>query len=246
MKRLFSSEFFLVSLPLLSLLDGLNGQVASKVKLAETEDAIAAELDELLAAGKGKLAKCAKQAETERVKEKAERVKEEAKQAETESPECAGPPAPPVLPVPLWDLFQDADRALRRCGLTAEASALAQFYDNSFNEPAPTREYVVALLADLQPEEAPATTESKEPPPKVEPKSKATVNARMMDLMTKNPEARGWTCNQWASELKCGTSTVGEARAWKELEMFRLSEKAMKVKAQQRCRERNEKETPDL
>ena len=104
----------------------------------------------------------------------------------------------------------------------------------------------MALLADLQPEEAPATTESKEPPPKVEPKSKATVNARMMDLMTKNPEARGRTCSQWASELKCGTSTVGEARAWKELEMFRLSEKAMKVKAQQRCRERNEKETPDL
>jgi hypothetical protein len=56
-------------------------------------------------------------------------------------------------------LFEDTGRALRRCGLTAEASALAQFYDSSFDEPALILRYVEALQTDLQPRETPAATE---------------------------------------------------------------------------------------
>ena len=42
------------------------------------------------------------------------------------------------------------------------------------------------------------------------PRPKATVNSRILELIQKEPKARGWTCQQWAERLKCGKSTVAE------------------------------------
>jgi hypothetical protein len=48
-----------------------------------------------------------------------------------------------------------------------------------------------------------------------------SVNARMIDTLTKKPESRDWTARQWGEHLGCGKSTVADQPAWKGLEAAR-------------------------
>jgi hypothetical protein len=62
----------------------------------------------------------------------------------------------------------------------------------------------------------------------------ATVNARMVEKILRDPEARGWTARRWASFLKCSPGTVGETDAWKELATARALLKADRAKDRRR------------
>lgn len=75
-------------------------------------------------------------------------------------------------------------------------------------------------------------TEKRTQPPKKSPKGKpkATVNARMLEIMSDDPEVRGWTAQQWAKKLKCGRSTVVETKTWQDLELVREKQKAERAK----------------
>ena len=55
---------------------------------------------------------------------------------------------------------------------------------------------------------------------------KATVNARMIDLLGKKPEAAGWTAKQFAAELQCSASMVVGTNVWKSMKLDREKGKA--------------------
>ena len=63
---------------------------------------------------------------------------------------------------------------------------------------------------------------------------KTNVNARMLDTIQKNWEARGWTCTKWAKYLKCARSTVVDTPTWKELATARDKLKAERRKDRRR------------
>jgi hypothetical protein len=56
------------------------------------------------------------------------------------------------------------------------------------------------------------------------------INARMLDLLTKEPACAEWTAQQFADKFHCSKGTVGETEAWKQLrrsrEMSRLDREA--------------------
>lgn len=49
----------------------------------------------------------------------------------------------------------------------------------------------------------------------------ASANARMLDVLTRKPECRGWTISQWRRELKCAASTIQGTPTWRELQAAR-------------------------
>jgi hypothetical protein len=51
-------------------------------------------------------------------------------------------------------------------------------------------------------------------------KMKATVNARIIDLL-KDPTTHTWSAQQFAEKLGCAKGTVGETPAWKQLHIAR-------------------------
>jgi hypothetical protein len=53
--------------------------------------------------------------------------------------------------------------------------------------------------------------------PADDPRPEATINMRMLDALTKTPECRNWSAQQWATHLGCAKSTVAETDAWKSL-----------------------------
>jgi hypothetical protein len=52
-------------------------------------------------------------------------------------------------------------------------------------------------------------------------KTAAPTNARMLDVLTRKPECRGWTITQWTRELKCARATIQKTETWKELNAAR-------------------------
>ncbi len=67
---------------------------------------------------------------------------------------------------------------------------------------------------------------------------KATVNARMLELIQKDLlKVRGWTAKQWAEELNCARSTVVETAAWKDLAMGRERARAERAKDRRQRRQ---------
>jgi hypothetical protein len=56
--------------------------------------------------------------------------------------------------------------------------------------------------------------------------SKATVNARMIDILGKKPEASGWTAKQFAEQLHCSAAAVVGTNAWKSMKLDREKGKA--------------------
>lgn len=50
----------------------------------------------------------------------------------------------------------------------------------------------------------------------------ATVNARMIDLLNRRTDSRGWTSRQMAEALECSKSAVAETACWRELQKERV------------------------
>lgn len=65
---------------------------------------------------------------------------------------------------------------------------------------------------------------------------KISVNARMLDTMSKNPESRGWSIRQWAEHLRCVISTVQKTPAWKSLQVMNAGDRLGKGKPKDRSR----------
>jgi hypothetical protein len=53
--------------------------------------------------------------------------------------------------------------------------------------------------------------------------ARATVNARMMDIYSKNPESLGWSVQTWADKVGCVKSTIHGTQTWKWLNAQRKS-----------------------
>jgi len=60
------------------------------------------------------------------------------------------------------------------------------------------------------------------------------VNARMLEEIMNNPNARGWTAAKWASHLKCAKSSVIDTPTWKALREHRETLRAERAKAKRR------------
>jgi hypothetical protein len=65
-----------------------------------------------------------------------------------------------------------------------------------------------------------------QPKPAANPYRKKDVNARMLEKMLKDTESgtkecHGWTCKQWAQELRCSAVAVIATATWKKLEKDR-------------------------
>jgi|GEM_PF-6990617 len=82
-----------------------------------------------------------------------------------------------------------------------------------------------------------ATSATATPQPEAEPKVEqvekptakpATVNERMISMMLKKPESKGWTARGWATSLGCAKSTVAGTDAWQQLEQIRAAIRAEK------------------
>jgi hypothetical protein len=50
---------------------------------------------------------------------------------------------------------------------------------------------------------------------------RASTNARMLDVLTRTPDCRGWTVSRWSAELKCSRGAIHAAPTWKELKAAR-------------------------
>ena len=76
-----------------------------------------------------------------------------------------------------------------------------------------------------------------EPEPEVEtPKPKATINARMIDLIH-DPETHAWSSQKFAVKLGCSKSSIVATAAWKELATAREMARQDRATTTQRRRE---------
>lgn len=77
-------------------------------------------------------------------------------------------------------------------------------------------------------------------------KVRATINARIIDLLQQHPEASGWSARKIAAHLKCGKSTVAATNTYLVLEVERTKARAERATAQRRNRNRlPHKQKPD-
>jgi hypothetical protein len=61
-------------------------------------------------------------------------------------------------------------------------------------------------------------------------KRKATVNARMIDVLGKEPDAKSWTVKQWQERLKCSGGAVVGTNVWKSMKLEREQHKAERTR----------------
>jgi hypothetical protein len=54
---------------------------------------------------------------------------------------------------------------------------------------------------------------------------RATVNARMIDELQRNPESANWSCRKWAERMKCVKRSVEKTAAWKMILQTRAANK---------------------
>lgn len=73
--------------------------------------------------------------------------------------------------------------------------------------------------------EQPATPVGKGTAP-VARQGKATINARMIDVLQREPDAMGWTAKQWAKRLKCSPPGIVGTNVWKSMKLDREKGKA--------------------
>jgi hypothetical protein len=125
----------------------------------------------------------------------------------------------------LWqgDLTGEASRRLAVSTIISSADNLSAIgvlqVGQSWGPPSHHRPFEKAaeLLAEPVSEGAPLTGGTA----RVVRRPRASVNARMLETMLSNHDARGWSCKQWATYLKCAKSSVVETKAWKELALLR-------------------------
>lgn len=64
---------------------------------------------------------------------------------------------------------------------------------------------------------------------------KTTLNARMLDTMSKNIESQGWSIREWQSHLGCkSVSGIQKTAAWKSLQVMNEGERTAKAKSKDR------------
>ena len=68
---------------------------------------------------------------------------------------------------------------------------------------------------------------------------KATVNARMIDVLGREPVAAGWTAAKWAARLKCSDAAIVGTNVWKSMQLDKGEAKA--EHASKRAREKRRK-----
>jgi len=73
---------------------------------------------------------------------------------------------------------------------------------------------VTALATATPAAEAPTATK----PAK---RRRGMVNAEMLDMLTRNPECRGWTITQWTIGIKRSRGAICKTKTWKELKAAR-------------------------
>lgn len=66
-------------------------------------------------------------------------------------------------------------------------------------------------------------------------KQKRNVNARMLETLTINTEAAGWTCRKWKEHLKCAPSSVASTATWKRL-LIQREQRRLEKRADRRGR----------
>lgn len=57
----------------------------------------------------------------------------------------------------------------------------------------------------------------------------ASINARMMDHLSRCSEATGWSAKKWADFLECSKSTVAETRCWESLKVVKADAKIRRL-----------------
>ncbi len=60
---------------------------------------------------------------------------------------------------------------------------------------------------------------------------KATINARMIDVLQADQDAAGWTAKQWACRLKCSAGAIVGTNTWKSMTLNRETMKAERASA---------------
>jgi hypothetical protein len=69
-------------------------------------------------------------------------------------------------------------------------------------------------------------------------KGRATINARIIELLQTTPEAAGWSARKIATHLRCGKSAVASAPTFRVLEVEREKVRAEQATSQRRNRKR--------
>jgi hypothetical protein len=69
-------------------------------------------------------------------------------------------------------------------------------------------------------------------------KRKATINAKMIDVLGKKPDAKNWTVRRWQAELHCSVGGIARTNVWKSMKLDREQLKA------ERTRDRRRKKKP--
>jgi len=73
----------------------------------------------------------------------------------------------------------------------------------------------VAALATVTPAaEPPAATKQAK-------RRRGKANAAMLDMLTRNPECRGWTITQWVNGIGYSRAAIWKCKTWKELKAAR-------------------------
>lgn len=72
----------------------------------------------------------------------------------------------------------------------------------------------VAALAATPTTESPAATKSVK-------RRRGKANAAMLDMLTRNPECRGWTITQWVKGTRYSRAAICNCRTWKQLKAAR-------------------------
>ncbi len=145
----------------------------------------------------------------------------------------------------LAELAREANRALRRIllAVAGEMGPLAQSqnWDALLAEIGHGESAVWQMLREAV-ERAPAPDDGQETEntdAKWGPNGgRATINARIIDLLQQHPEAAGWSARKIAAHLKCGKSTVADTSTYRVLEVERTKARAERANAQRRNRKR--------
>ena len=151
-----------------------------------------------------------------------------------------------VVPPELWVQVPPKWRAMSRRFLWGHSKVISHLREermippdsltDCWIDPAKTADAVARVLAEfcyrMSPDGSSPCEAVKAPPPPP-PSDTATskvvrkkdINARMVAKLYQSPEARDWSCQQWADYLGCAKSTVGESKTWEEIMAYREATK---------------------
>ena len=99
----------------------------------------------------------------------------------------------------------------------------SEFRKMSAKDRIPFIDQAIKAQVVTEPEKAPEPQPKRVGRPR---KGGATVNARMLDELGRNPAAADWTLEQWAERLDCSPKTVFKTKTWKAIVANREASKS--------------------